>query len=234
MRAIIDAVLLAIIVYCTWMGYKKGIINSCIGILAIVVALYAGSLLSSAFSGQIIPAFEPFAGGIIESREDAAIADMGYVDVPINEIIAADPNAEYLYSCYVFEETGMHYRRANTMAAQVVELSKGQNVDVNDALEQVFSKDILYVGGTVLAAIIIMILFTVIASLANLTFHIPNAPKLETIGGAAAGFIKGFAFCVLLCWLLSFGGMIIGKDVLEKSLLTRFFLWFEFLTRGIL
>jgi hypothetical protein len=101
-------------------------------------------------------------------------------------------------------------------------------------LEQVFSKDILYVGGTVLAAIIIMILFTVIASLANLTFHIPNAPKLETIGGAAAGFIKGFAFCVLLCWLLSFGGMIIGKDVLEKSLLTRFFLWFEFLTRGIL
>ena len=234
MRAAIDIILLLILAYCTWTGYKRGMINTCAGTLAIVVALYAGSLLSSAFSSKIMPAFQPFASGIIESKEDAAIADMGYVGTSVEDIVASAPNAKYIYATYVFEETGIHFRRADNMARQVVELSDGQNIGVNEALEQVFCKDVLYIAGTVLTGVLVLILFAVIASLANLTFHVPNAPKVDVIGGTAAGFVKGFVFCVLLCWLLSFCGLIIGREVLTKSILTRFFLLFEFLTAGIL
>ena len=46
--------------------------------------------------------------------------------------------------------------------------------------------------------------------------------------------MKGFLYCVLLCWLLSFLGLIIGKDTLENTLLARFFLTFRFLTNGLL
>lgn len=234
MRAAIDIILLLILAYCTWMGYKKGLINVCIGIVALVMALYGGSLLSSAFSSQIIPAFQPFAGGIIESREDAALADMGKAGTSVKDLIAADPNAEYEYALHVFEETGIYEKRADNMASQVKELCDGKDVEINDALEQVFCKDMLYVAGTVLAAILILILFAVIANLANLTFHIPNHPKLEVAGGTAMGFVKGLVYCVLLCWCLSFCGLIIGKTVLHDSLLARFFLLFEFITAGIL
>lgn len=234
MRIAIDIVLLLILAYCTRMGYKKGIINACSGILALIIALYAGSLLSSAFSSKIIPAFQPFAGGIIESKEDNALKAMGYTDTSVEDIVASDPDAKYKYAETVFEETGIHYRRADNMAKQAAALSDSRNIAINEALEEVFCRDILYVVGTVLAAMLIMILFTVIANLANLTFHIPNAPKIEAVGGAAAGFVKGFVYCVLLCWLLSFCGLLIGGDVLTKSILTRFFLLFEFLTAGIL
>ena len=97
MRIIIDILLLLILAYCTWMGYKKGFINTCVSILAIVVALYAGSLLSSAFSSKIIPAFQPFAGGIIESKEDKALAGLGYDGVSIEDIVAQNPAARTEY-----------------------------------------------------------------------------------------------------------------------------------------
>lgn len=234
MRAAIDIVLVAILAYCTWMGNKKGLINTVVSILAIVVALYGGSLLSSAFSSQIIPAFQPFAGGIIESKEDAALADMGCAGTSVNDVIAADPNGAYEYALHVFQQVGIHEKRAATMAQQAKALHDGKDIAMNDALEQVFCKDILYVAGTVLAAILILILFTVIANIANLTFHIPNHPKLEVDGGIAAGFVRGFVFCVLLCWCLSFCGLIIGKTTLQSSLLARFFLLFGIITAGIL
>ena len=41
-------------------------------------------------------------------------------------------------------------------------------------------------------------------------------------------------FCVLLSWLLSFLGLIIGKETIESTTLARFFLSFEFITKGLM
>lgn len=236
MRAVIDIVLLLILAYCTWMGWKKGLVNTGLGILAIAVALFAGSLLSSAFSNQLIPAFKPFASGIIETKADRALADMGeeYKGLSIDDVVAAQPEKKYDYCLNLYKEAGLHQRRAATMAKQACQLSDKNNMQIDEAAETTFCEDILYVAGTVLAAVLISIIFAVVANLTNLTFHIPNAPKLELYGGVAAGFIKGFVLCVLLCWLLSFAGLLIGKDTLQSSLLSRFFLLFGFITAGIL
>ena len=47
-------------------------------------------------------------------------------------------------------------------------------------------------------------------------------------------FIRGFLYCVLLCWVLSFFGIVIGRTTLEDTALARFFLSFDFITRGLL
>ena len=56
MRLIIDIVLLVIVALCTWSGYKKGLIGGIAGILAVIIALFGGSLLSSAYAHEVIPA----------------------------------------------------------------------------------------------------------------------------------------------------------------------------------
>ena len=55
MKLIIDVVLLVIIALCTWGGFKRGLIGGIASLMAIVIALYGGSLLSSAYSGEVIP-----------------------------------------------------------------------------------------------------------------------------------------------------------------------------------
>ena len=62
-RLILDIVLLLIVAICTWAGYRKGLIGGIAGILAVVIALFGGSLLSSAYSREVVPVLEPFADG---------------------------------------------------------------------------------------------------------------------------------------------------------------------------
>ena len=69
------------------------------------------------------------------------------------------------------------------------------------------------------------------------TVHIPvivGGYTLGKKGGAVLGFVKGIVYCVLLCWLLSFFGLIIGKKTLDGTTLARFFLTFRFITNGLM
>lgn len=233
LRAAIDIMLLLIVAYCTWMGSKKGIIGGVAGILAIIVSLYVGSLLSSAFSGEIIPAFRPFAGGIIESKESAVIEEMGYSGLSLEDIVAANPEEGLNYGINIYEALGIHPKRADDMAQKAMELAESEKIVLSAAVEDTLCKNVLYVGGTVFGAILVLILLTVIANLFNLRFHIPNSPKLDFYGGMGLGLLNGTAYCILICWILSFFGMFLG-DVLSQSLLTRFYLLFDFLTGAIL
>ena len=63
MKIIIDILLLVIIALCTWNGYKRGLVGGVAGILAIVIALFGSSLLSSAYAHEVVPALEPFVDG---------------------------------------------------------------------------------------------------------------------------------------------------------------------------
>ena len=59
MTLIINIVLLVIIALCTWGGFKRGLVGGIAGLLAIVIALFGGSLLSATYSGEVIPALKP-------------------------------------------------------------------------------------------------------------------------------------------------------------------------------
>ena len=72
-----------------------------------------------------------------------------------------------------------------------------------------------------------------IASIGNLSFRLPNMENVDEIGGAILGFVKGFLYCVLLCWLLSFLGIVIGKETMAHTTLGRFFLIFDSLTNNL-
>ena len=96
------------------------------------------------------------------------------------------------------------------------------------------SDTISYVGGLVIAFLLILIALVAIANVGNLSFRLPNLELLDEIGGAVLGFAKGLLYCVLLSWVLSFLGIIIGRDTLEHTTLARFFLAFRFLTSGLL
>ena len=82
--------------------------------------------------------------------------------------------------------------------------------------------------------LIILIFITALANLFNLSFRLPNLENVDEIGGAVLGFVKGIVYCVLLCWLLSFLGLVIGKKTLDGTTLARFFLTFRFITDGLM
>lgn len=238
MKAVVDIILLIIIALCTWNGYKRGLVGGIAGILAIVVALFGGSLLSSAYSHEVVPALEPFVDGYIDSQDNrsAVLESMGYgdSDYSMEDILAQDSSLKYDYAYECLLNVGVYSRTAEKLAVKAVDLTENGQMDMTAAVVSVVCDTVTYVGGAALGFLLILIFLTAIANVGNLSLRLPNMENLDEIGGAVVGFIKGFIYCILLCWLLSFTGVIIGKTTLAETTLARFFLAFDFLTNALM
>ena len=234
MKAVIDIVLLIIIALCTWNGYKRGLVGGIAGILAIVVALLGGSLLASAYSQEVVPALEPFVDGYIDSQKSrtAILENMGYGDseLSLNDILQQDSSLKYDYAYEALTSMGIYSHPAEKLAVTAVEKSLELEIDMTEAVVAVICETITYVGTMALAFLLILIFLVAVANVGNLSFRLPNMENLDEIGGCLIGFAKGFIYCVLFCWLLSFLGIIIGKTTMAHTTLGRFFLAFDWLT----
>ena len=238
MKLIIDIVLLVIVALCTWHGYRKGVVGGVAGILVIVVALYGGSLLSSAYSHEVVPVLEPFIIGYVDSQtsRSAALEKMGYgsTDLSLEDVLAQDSSLRYDYAYESMASMGFYEKRAEELAEKAVEYADETGESMTEAVIAVLCDTITYVGGLVLAFLLILIFLIAIGNIGNLSFRLPNMELFDEIGGALLGFAKGFLYCVLLCWLLGFFGLLIGQETLESTTLARFFLSVKFITSGLL
>ncbi len=237
-RLILDLLLLLIVALCTWTGYRKGLIAGIAGILAVIIALFGGSLLSSAYSHEVVPVMEPFADGYIDSQNirDQVLDTLGYgyTDLSLEDILARDSSLRYDYAVECMKTVGIYQDRAEEMAVKTVEYADRNGVSMTEAVVTVLCDTGSFVGGLVIAFLLILILLVAIGNIGNLSFRLPSLELLDEIGGAVLGFVKGFLYCVLLCWVLSFLGVVIGKDTLANTTLAQFFLQIKFLTSGLL
>ncbi len=238
MKVIIDILLLIIIALCTWNGYKRGLVGGVAGILAIIIALFGGSLLSSAYAHEVVPALEPFVDGYIDSSEtrNTVLEKLGYgeSDLSLEDILAQDSSLRYDYAYECMTYVGFYEKRAESLASDAVALADANGISMTDAVVAVLCDTITYVGAMVIAFLLILIFLVAIGNVGNLSFRLPNMEALDEVGGAVLGFAKAFIYCVLLCWLLSFLGIVIGQDTMEHTTLGRFFLIFDFVTNGLM
>ncbi len=239
MRILLDLALLLIVALCIWNGYKSGLIGGIAGILSIIIALLAGSTLSSNYAFEAIPVLEPFVDGYIDSQNtrNTVLEKMGYgqTDLSLEDILRSDTSLRYDYAFLCMEEVGFHEKRAEELAERAVYYSDQNDTSMPDAVIAILCDTITYVGGLTICFLLVLILLVAISNLGNLVFRLPDSLQLlDELGGALIGFVKGFLYCILLCWVLSFLGMAIGKETLENTLLGRFFLSFRFLTNGLL
>lgn len=237
-RLILDIVLLVIVALSTWTGYRRGLIGGIAGILAVIIALFGGSLLSSAYSHELVPVMEPFADGYIDSQNirDDVLKDLGYgySDLSLEDILEQNSALRYDYAEKCMEIVGMYPDRAEEMAQKSVDYADRNGVSMTEAVVNVLCDTTAFVGGLTVAFLMILILLVAIGNVGNLSFRLPNLELVDEIGGAVLGFVKGFMYCALLCWVLSFLGLVIGKDTLASTVLARFFLQIKFLTSGLL
>lgn len=238
MKLIIDVALLVIIALCTWGGFKRGLIGGIAGLIAIVIALYGGSLLSSAYSGEVIPALKPFVNGYIDTPQtrDDILAKLGYgeSDKSLGDILAEDPSLRYDYAYQCVLAVGFSTDRASELADKSVKLAEEKQLGMTDAVVAVLCDTITYVAGLLLAFLMILILLIAFANVFNLSLRLPNMEIVDELSGMVLGFARGFVYCVLLCWILSFFGMVIGRTTLDSTTLAHFFLNFDFITKGLL
>ena len=238
MKAIIDILLLIIIALCTWSGYKRGLVGGVASLLAIVIALLGGSIVAAAYSHEVVPAFEPFVDGFVDSGKmrNTVLEKMGYgdSDLSLQDILASDSSLRYDYAYETLREVGMFSQRAEEMAAEAVARADESGLTMTDAVVGVLCDTVTYLIAVSVGFLLLLILMVAVANMFNLSFRLPNMENLDEVGGAILGFVEAFLYCVLICWVLSYMGLIIGKDTMNGTTLGRFFLLFDFITAGLI
>ena len=238
MNLVLDVVLLIIVALCTWSGFKHGLLGGVAGVLTIVIALFGGSLVSSAYAHEVVPALEPFVDGYIDSQRnrDAVLEKLGFgdSDLSVEDILNQNPSLRYNFAYECYSSVGLYHDRAEELAERAVRYSDENVTDMTEAVVAVLCDTATYITGLALGFLLILIFITTLANIGNLSFRLPNLEVLDEVGGAVLGFVKGLMYCVLLSWLLSFFGIIIGQNTISQTILAKFFLNFRLLTGGLL
>jgi len=235
MRLIVDVILVLVLLSKVWEGRKIGPINTLITIVVLVLALIGGRVAAGYVDNQFSGMIEPFANGLLDTNQKAALEDLGpeYAGYSLEDVLVLNPDIKYQYCVYAFEECGIYEGTAKVMAEEAVELAQTENISISKACDTVLSLEVVRIVAVFVGMCIIAMILSTIVSLANLSYHFPNQ-KIEKIAGFIMGFVKGILVCVIVCWVFSYFGMILGKETLYESFLSRFFLSMGFLTSGLI
>ena len=230
MRFVFEAVLLFILAFCTWNGYKKGLVM-CIGtILTIIISLYIGDLLGDTFSTEVQPALRPFVSGYMNGTEGIITENANELlgssaaGLSIDDALAQNPDTRRELCVKSYEKVGISSSAAEEMADEAIALSEESGSSLANSIVDVMSRNLSYALIFILFFLLSVIIFTVVANLFNLSFTIPGREKLNRIGGAVAGAVTGMLICMTIAWVLRFCGAFLHEEDMRRTLLTALFL----------
>jgi len=236
MRFAIEALLLFIIAFCAWNGYKKGLVM-CIGsILAIIISLYVGDLFGDTFSPAVQPVMRPFVSGYMDGTEGIITENMnelletGSTSMSVEEALAQNPEKRYDLCVNSFKSIGVYTSAAEKMADEVMALSVQNNSSLSVAVVDVMCQNLSYCIILILFFLLSIIIITVLGNLFNLSFKIPEKDKLNNIGGAVAGAVTGIMICMIITWVLKFCGAVFPEEDMRRTLLSALFIKINFLS----
>ena len=235
MKLALTIILLLILAMSIWSGFKKGLIRGIASLIAVGITIGGANSLAARFSPEMVPALRPFVGGYTDSETNTAeiLAKLGYgeSELSLTDILEQDSSLRYDYAYECVRSVGFCRDVSEDLASDAVSYSVSAGITLTEAVIVVLCRTIAYVSCFTVAFIMILILLHSLMDLINLDFHLPNISVIDEVAGAGLGLVKGFAYCVLLCWLLGFTGMLIGEDTCDGTVLINFFLAFRFLTR---
>jgi len=222
MSLIIDLILIAIVAFCAWNGYRKGFIMGISGILALIVAFYGAQIVADTYSQEFTTMLKPFVSGIV----DAAVAD-----VPVGDENGYDNDEVYEVTYDALGNIGVLKSAAQDIANEIAERVERTGQTMREEIVNVLCSKIAYVLTAVIVFLLILIVFTVIANILNLAFKMPGLEFINETLGALFGFAKGAIIVVAIAWVMRYLGVLIDEDIVNKTMLLEWLMDHNLVTK---
>lgn len=210
MSITIDLILVAIIAFCAWNGYRKGFIMGISGVLALIVAFYAAQIVADTYSQEFTSMLKPFISGIV----DNAVADAQKDDEESYE-----ENDVYGVTYSALGNIGILKTAADDIAQEIAEKVERTGQTMREEIVSLLCSKIAYVLTAVIVFLLVLIVFTVITNIINLAFKMPGLELVNGVAGGVFGFVKGAVIVAVIAWVMRYLGMLIDEDIIDKTVL---------------
>ena len=225
MQILLGIGIIAILAFCGWQGYKRGIIGGVIAILFIIVSLYGGNLIASTYSDDFTTVFRPFISGYLDSVE-TSIADelvpSHMQGLSTEDMFRLDSSFEPLLAASVLEELGVHPSRVERLTERYLAYRSVDGVSFNRAMTDVMVYALCFLIVYLIGFVLILIVLTVLYNIVHLTFRLPGDRRIDQFGGATLGLIQGFLLVFAFTWVLGYLGLILPEFAANSAILNFF------------
>jgi uncharacterized membrane protein required for colicin V production len=215
---IIDVILFAILIFCVWKGWKKGLILTVSGIAAVIIAFWGSNLVADSYAETFTPALKPFVSGQVDKAVDNA---QKFFDESLGDITdsPAVPDEVRVVSEYALQGVGF----LSTAAANLADEFSGILTETGYKLKAAMVDRVTVTLSRALIMtvtfVVIIIVFTIISNIVNLAFKLPGLKLINEIGGAVCGLLKGLLLCFAISWVVRFGGFFVPEEAVQHSVL---------------
>jgi uncharacterized membrane protein required for colicin V production len=222
MHIVIDLILVAIIGFCAWRGYKNGIVVGICGLVAIIVSIVGANVVAKSYSEAYVGALEPFVTGIVDTAVNNVIEDPEEEEL-VYRIQPTERRDVYAVSFATLRNLGLSGSASKPIAEAITEDSDSVNQLMNNNITRRLCRALAFIVTFIIAFCILAIVFAVIGSIISLRFRIPGIDRLDWIIGIALGVIKGFMIVLVIAGALRYLGMFLPKETVEKTFLLELF-----------
>lgn len=220
----LDAVVVLVLLFAAWRGYRRGFVLTLCGFLALFVALIGASMVSNTLSGPVSRALQP----AIERNLTAIFSDYTAQQTPAPDVSQSlDGQTEEELPVPLQEALDIlqdsHLYRGFVSSIQEA-LNEGMVSAAADAVLVIADYVATQISQIIIffiAFVLILVLWYFISHALDLAFRLPVLSAINHWLGAAIGLLKGALLLFILCWL--FQGSFLPPDAVRETYLLRFF-----------
>lgn len=227
MHILVDLFILAVIAFCGWQGYKRGILGSVIAVVFIIIALYGGNLLARTYSEEFQSMFRPFIGGYLDRIEEETAEQFlpaEFSMLSIEDLFAFEPDLEPTVVQEVFEGIGVYETRATRLTEQYLAMrAENDELSVSRALTNVAVAAFCFLIVFIIGFLLLLIALTVLYNLVHLSFRLPGIQRIDNIGGAVLGTVQGVMLVLVLAWAVGYLGLLLPESIPGRTWFLEFF-----------
>ncbi|UOO37412.1 CvpA family protein [Oscillospiraceae bacterium CM] len=222
MSIAIDIILVLLVAFSAWRGYKNGFIRGIFGLLSIIAAIYGASLAASAFSSEVTGMIEPFVAGVVD-KASTDVLKSGEAKTQDAVIKETDKTDVYKVSFAMLRDVGVAKSAASHLAEKVSAEITTVGRQMTDYLTNRLSDALSYVIVFALAFLLLTVIFAFVGNIINLAFSIPGVALPDQVIGLILGFAKGVLIVFALAVIVRYLG-ILSAGTIEKTTVLKYIL----------
>ena len=214
---LLDLILLAVLAFCVYQGYRKGLILSAAGVLIVILSIWGGGIIAARFQEPITEMLTPVLSWVTDDATDEAARGIGRIsDVTRPGDVEAVAGEAY-------KILGISEKEIGKFTDGVLELMAQSGSTLRTSVAHVFLSKIVHVILYIFGYALVCILLTLLANFVSAVFKLPGLKLLDKTGGSALGLIYGFVFLFAVAFVLRFTGILIDQETISKSVLGNLF-----------
>lgn len=217
MALLIDLAIIATIAFCSWRGYKNGLIRGAFGVVALIASLYIANISAKAYSGEFTDVLRPFVSGVVEST----FAELAEENLDFEGIDRKSDAQKRLLSYDALRRIGLPSVSALHLAENTV-IDEEDETRYSDVLAEKLCTTLTFVAVFGIGFILLSIVFAIVGNLIGFIFTLPGFKLLDSAAGVLLGFVRGLLITFALATIVRYFGLL-APETLEGTRVLGYF-----------